>query len=102
MINWFRAQVAELPKKNKRFELKKNQNSLYNSFPNWAGTMYTLLGLRMKAEHIGTIKRSEHKSSVYKSLFQEWKHKSMIWKYQKETTVMIQQRFTHHVLKNNF
>ena len=58
-----RAKVAELPNKIKRFELKQSQNMLYNSFSDWAGTMYTLIGLRMKAEDIGTIKRSEHKSS---------------------------------------
>ena len=64
-----RAQVADLPNKIKRFELKQSQNMLYNSFSDWAGTMYTLIGLRMKAEDIGTIKRSEHKSSVYNIYF---------------------------------
>jgi hypothetical protein len=72
-----RAQVAELPNKIKRFEMKQNQNTFYNSFSDWAATMYTLIGLRMKAEDIGTIKSSEHKSSFCKSLYQEWKHTSM-------------------------
>jgi hypothetical protein len=94
-----RAKVAELPNKIKRFELKQNQNTLYNSFSDWVGTMYTLIGLHMKAEDIGTIKRPEHKSSFCKSLFQEWKHTSMIRKSQQAITVTIQQRFTHHVLK---
>ncbi len=71
-----RAQVTELPNKTKRFELKRNQNTLYNSFSDWAGTIYTLIGLRMKAEDIGTIKGSEHKPSFCKSFFQEWKHKA--------------------------
>jgi hypothetical protein len=53
----------------------------------------------MKAEDIGTIKRSEHKSSFCKSLSSEWKHKSLIRKSQQAITVMIQQRFTHHVIK---
>ena len=35
------AQVAELPNKIKRFELKQNQNTLYNSFSDWAGTINT-------------------------------------------------------------
>jgi hypothetical protein len=65
-----RAQVAELPNKTKRFELKQIQNTRYNSFSDWAGTMCTLIKLRLKAEDIGTIKRSEHKSSFCKSLFQ--------------------------------
>ncbi len=94
-----RAQVADLPNKIKRFERKQNQTTLYNSFSDWAGTMYTLIGLRMKAEDIGTIKRSEHKSSFCKSLFQEWKHTSMSWKSQQVITVTIQQRFTHRLLK---
>jgi hypothetical protein len=94
-----RAQVAELPNKIKRFELKLNQNTLYNSFSDWAGTMYTLIGLRMKAEDIGTIKRSEHKSIFCQSLFHEWKHKGMIRKSQHAITVTIQQRFTHRLLK---
>jgi hypothetical protein len=94
-----RAQVAELPNKIKRFELKQNQNTLYNSFSDWAGKMYTLIGLRMKAEDIGTIKRSEHKSSFCKTLFHEWKHKSMIRKSQQAITVTIQRRFTRQVLK---
>jgi hypothetical protein len=94
-----RAQVANLPNKIKRFELKQNQNTLYKSFSDWAGTMYTLIGLRMKAEDIGTIKRSEHKSSFCKTLFHEWKHKSIIRKSQQAITVTIQQRFTRQVLK---
>jgi hypothetical protein len=94
-----RAQVAELPNKIKRSELKQNRNTLYNSFSDWAGTMYTLIGLRMKAEDIGTIKRTEHKSSFFKSLYHEWKPKSMIRKPQQAITVTIQQCFTHHVLK---
>ncbi len=60
--------------------------------------MYTLIGLRMKSEDIGTVKRSEHKSSFCKSLFQEWKHKGMILKSQQAITVTIQQRFTRQVL----
>jgi hypothetical protein len=92
-------QVAELPNKIKRFELKQNQNTLYNFFSDWTGTMFTLIGLRMKAEDIGTIKRSEHKSSFCKSLFKKWKHKSMIQKSQQAITVTIQQRFTNHFLK---
>jgi len=94
-----RAQVADLPNKIKRFELKQNQNTLYNSFSDWAGTMYTLIGLRMEAEDIGTIKRSEHKSSFCKTLFHEWKHKSMIRKSQQAISVTIQRRFTRQVLK---
>jgi hypothetical protein len=51
-----RAQVAELPNKIKRFELKQNQNTLYNSFSDWAGTIYTLIGLRMKQKTLAPSK----------------------------------------------
>ncbi len=56
------ARIAELSNKIKRFEPIKNQNTVYNSFSDWAGAMYTLIGLRIKAEDIGTIKIFEHKS----------------------------------------
>jgi hypothetical protein len=58
-----RAQLAELSDKIKRFELKQSQDTLYHSFPDRAGTIFTLLELRLKAEYIVTIKRSEHNSS---------------------------------------
>ncbi len=44
-----RAQVAELPNKIKLFELNQNQNTLYNSFFDWAGFRWNNVHLNWTA-----------------------------------------------------
>jgi hypothetical protein len=62
--------VAELPNKIKSFELKQNQNTLYNSFFDRAGTMYALIqvGLRMKQKILAQSK-DLNTSQVFANLY---------------------------------
>ncbi len=103
LINWFLSEVEpkfqSCPTKSSVLNLNKIGIRFTILFPTGLELVYTLIGLRIKPGDIGTIKRSEHKLSLCKSLFQERKHTSMIRKSRKEITVTIQKRFTHHVLK---
>jgi len=69
-----KTQTEELPIKIKRLEFMRKQKLTYDYFSDWAGHLFTMIGLRLKAEDKAVIKRNTFKDSLYQSSWRQWNH----------------------------
>jgi hypothetical protein len=67
-----KTQTEELPIKIKRLEFMRKQKLTYDYFSDWAGHLFTMIGLRLKAEDKAVIKRNTFKDLLYQSSWKQW------------------------------
>jgi hypothetical protein len=60
-----KTQTEELPNRIKRLEFMRKQTLTYDYFSDWAGHMFTMIGLRLKAKDKAAIKRNTFKDLLY-------------------------------------
>jgi hypothetical protein len=65
-----KTQTEELPNRIKRLEFMHKQTLTYDYFSDWAGHMFTMIGLLLKAKDKAVIKRNTFKDLLYQT---SWK-----------------------------
>ncbi len=77
----------------------RKQTLTYDYFSDWAGHMFTMIGLRLKAEDKAVIKRNAFKDLLYQSSWKQWNHIRECKKHCKITTTL-ETRIIQRVLKD--
>jgi hypothetical protein len=93
-----KTQTEKLPNKIKRLEIMRKQTLTYDYFSDWAGHMFTMIGLRLKAEDKAVIKRNKFKDLLYQSSWKQWNNTRQCNKHYGKITTTLETRIIQRVL----